>query len=46
MSKKFEKIVNTPHRFFDDARKKLVRGKWPKVRANALDAVGKLRFIL
>ena len=44
MSKKFEEIVNTPHRFFGDARKKLVRGKWPKSTGKRVGRSGKIAF--
>jgi len=44
MSKNFEKVVNAPHMYFGKARKKLVRGNWPKSTGKRVGRGGKIAF--
>ena len=44
MSKKFENIVNAPHRAFGRARDKLIYGKWPQGGKQRAVRVGKITF--
>lgn len=44
MSKKFEDIVNKPHRAFGRARGKLIHDKWPKAGKKRALRVGKITF--